>query len=47
MGEYSILSLSNKQDAYLFLTNFILEQYEKNTKELITSCEKLVKSLEK
>lgn len=47
MGEYSIISLSNKQDAYLFLAEFILDQYEKNTKELITSCEKLVKSLGK
>lgn len=45
MGEYSIISLSDKKEAYLYIANFILEQYENNTKELITSCEKLVKSL--
>lgn len=47
MGEYSVISLSDKQEAYLYLARFMLSQYENNTNELITSCEKLTESLEK
>ncbi len=47
MGEYSVIAIFDIKEAYLYLSNFILNQYISNTEELITSCEKLTQSLKK